>query len=139
MAGSYLNQTEVVTSYELSGDRRYETSASSQNFGWHWDQPEAVVIGRGIISIDSLRGNVLASEFSSPLLLTETDRLPTEVSRELSRISPKRVYLLSGEREIISKGVEQQCSNCCLPVILSGLLEKLGQNLLCYSFRGYGS
>ncbi|MFQ3545413.1 cell wall-binding repeat-containing protein [Halobacillus rhizosphaerae] len=108
VAGSYLNQTDDVTSYELSGDRRYETSASLANFGWHWNQPEAVVIGRGDLPIDSLTGSVLASEFSSPLLLTETDQLPTEVSHELSRLSPKKVYLLGGETGAVSKSVEQE-------------------------------
>ena len=108
VAGSYLNQTDDVTSYELSGDRRYETSASLANFGWHWNQPEAVVIGRGDLPIDSLTGSVLASEFSSPLLLTETDQLPTEVSHELSRLSPKKVYLLGGENGAVSKSVEQE-------------------------------
>ncbi|UOQ45684.1 cell wall-binding repeat-containing protein [Halobacillus salinarum] len=105
VAGSYLNKTDKVNSYELSGNRRYETSAAISNYGWHWNKPNAVVLGRGDLPIDSLTGSVLASQNSAPLMLTETNQLPEEVSRELSRIAPRTVYLLGGSKGAVSKAV----------------------------------
>ncbi|KIL49891.1 cell wall-binding repeat-containing protein [Jeotgalibacillus soli] len=105
ITSSYLDPTKSVKSYSLAGLRRYETGVSISNHGWQREQPQAVVLGRGDLPIDSLTGSVLAAHLDSPLLLTMTDALPEAVMNEIIRLKPQTVYLLGGEGAI-SKNVE---------------------------------
>ncbi|MYL31976.1 SH3 domain-containing protein [Halobacillus halophilus] len=107
VASSYLSAAEEPDSYRLSGINRYETSTALSNYGWHWDEPNAAVIGRGDLPIDSLTGSVLAAYHNSPLLLTQTDQLPATVEKELERMDPTKIYLL-GSEGAVSASVENQ-------------------------------
>ncbi|WP_165769016.1 cell wall-binding repeat-containing protein [Virgibacillus profundi] len=112
VASSYLSPTNnYIDNYSLSGERRYETSVSIANFGWHWDQPSSVVIGRGDIPIDALTGSVLAAKLDSPLLLTQNNELTESVEKELDRLQPDKVYILGGDKTAISPAVEAKLKN----------------------------
>ncbi|WP_234982563.1 cell wall-binding repeat-containing protein [Ornithinibacillus halophilus] len=101
VASSYLSPLQnYMKKYRLSGSRRYETSVSISNFGWHWDQPSTVVIGRGDLPIDALTGSVLASGLDSPLLLTQNNTLTDSVKKEITRLNPSKVYILGGSAAI---------------------------------------
>ncbi|WP_430790403.1 cell wall-binding repeat-containing protein [Virgibacillus flavescens] len=107
VASSYLSPaSEYLDVYELEGINRYETSMSIANYGWHWDQPSSVIIGRGDVPIDALTGSILASALDSPLLLTEKDKLTESVEKELDRLNPENVYILGGSEAAISSEVE---------------------------------
>lgn len=107
VASSYLSPTSLYLDvYELEGFSRYDTSVSIANHGWHWQQPESVVIGRGDVPIDALTGSVLASALDSPLLLTQSNVLTASVEKELDRLKPNKVYILGEEEFAISQEVE---------------------------------
>ncbi|RDW22213.1 hypothetical protein CWR48_00465 [Oceanobacillus arenosus] len=108
VASSYLSpKNEYLDVYRLSGLTRYETGVSISNFGWHWEQPSSVVIGRGDLPIDALTGSVLASSLDSPLLLTQNNKITASVEKELDRLQPDVIYILGGETQAISADVEK--------------------------------
>lgn len=107
VSSSYLSSEDYIDVYRLKGDTRYETGVSISNHGWHWDQTDYVVIGRGDLPIDALTGSVLASELDAPLLLTESNKLTSSVERELDRLNPEFVYIL-GSTGAISSSVESE-------------------------------
>lgn len=107
VSSSYVTAGDYVDVYPLEGQNRFETSVAITNHGWHWEQPEYAVIGRGDLPIDALTGSVLASSLDGPLLLTRNDRLTPAVEQELKRIQPKYVYILGG-KGAISANVESQ-------------------------------
>ncbi|MFC0525276.1 cell wall-binding repeat-containing protein [Pontibacillus salicampi] len=115
VASTFISKSNSVAAYELSGNDRNETSAAITNYGWHREQPEAVILGRGDLPIDSLTGSVLASHLDSPILLTDTDALPAQVKTELQRLSPSTVYILGGEHGAISTKVEKEIEDKILP------------------------
>ncbi|WP_112179947.1 MULTISPECIES: cell wall-binding repeat-containing protein [Paraliobacillus] len=90
---------------EIQGETRYGTSVAVSNSGWE-ETSDYVVLGRGDNPIDSLTGSVLAKKYNSPLLLTKTDFLPSEISTEISRLNPKHVIVLGGESAISSAVVK---------------------------------
>lgn len=89
---------------DLGGYDRYSTSVEISKNGWS-NQTEAVVLGRGDISIDALTGSVLAKKYNSPLLLVQSNSLPDSVEKELQRLSPKKIFILGGT-SAISKELE---------------------------------
>lgn len=109
IASSYLNPTNnYIDVFPLYGDTRYETAVSVANHGWHWQQPNSVVIGRGDLPIDALTGSVLASKLDAPLLLTQINKLTPSVEKELDRLKPKKIYILGGDETAISPSVENK-------------------------------
>ena len=108
VASSYLSpKNEYIDTYNLFGTNRYETSVAISNHGWHWNQPESVIIGRGDLPIDALTGSVLAATLDAPLLLTRSTYLVDIVEKEIDRLKPKNIYILGGE-QAISKEVENK-------------------------------
>ncbi|GAA5415824.1 hypothetical protein Pryu01_00856 [Paraliobacillus ryukyuensis] len=113
VAASYLNEAkQIVTA--LEGERRYETSASISNYGWHWNNQKSVIIGRGDQPIDALTGSVIAGYNRAPLLLTKQTELPAEIKTELVRLQPRHytnssytIYIMGGA-EAVSAQVERE-------------------------------
>ncbi|SDM54618.1 cell wall-binding repeat-containing protein [Sediminibacillus halophilus] len=112
VASSYLSSSQNLLTYALEGSRRYETSASIANYGWHWNNANGVVLGRGDLPIDALTGSVLAAKFDSPLLLTTRDTLQEVTLKEVDRLNPEhyvsgskpyKIYLLGGTAAVSSK------------------------------------
>ncbi|MGB2992768.1 MAG: cell wall-binding repeat-containing protein, partial [Paenisporosarcina sp.] len=100
VASSYLMPEKKVSVLNLSGKRRYETSARISNVGWHSDLAQTVVLGRGDLPIDALTGSVLAAQKGAPILLTESTNLTAPIAKELSRLKPEIIYILGGESAI---------------------------------------
>jgi len=100
VASSYLMPEKKVSVLNLSGKRRYETSARISNVGWHSDLAQTVVLGRGDLPIDALTGSVLAAQKGAPILLTESTNLTAPIAKELSRLKPETIYILGGESAI---------------------------------------
>lgn len=115
VAASYLNEAQQTVT-ALEGERRYETSASISNYGWHWNNQKSVIIGRGDQPIDALTGSVIAGYNRAPLLLTTQTELPAEIKTELLRLQPSHykntsytIYIMGGE-EAVSAQIEEQIS-----------------------------
>ncbi|MFD2044509.1 cell wall-binding repeat-containing protein [Ornithinibacillus salinisoli] len=106
IASNYL---KAIQANEMHGDNRYQTSVAISQKGWE-DTSDYVVLGRGDNPIDALTGSVLAKKYHSPLLLTKTNSLPSEASKEIDRLQPKNVIILGGEAAI-SKVVEKSLEN----------------------------
>nr|WP_302328465.1 cell wall-binding repeat-containing protein [Salirhabdus salicampi] len=84
---------------ELYGKNRFETSTNVSKHGWP-ESASTVVLGRGDVPIDALTGSVLAKKTQSPLLLTNSSNLPTNVEDEIDRLQPSRIYILGGQGAI---------------------------------------
>jgi minor extracellular protease Epr len=93
-------------SFSIHGRNRYETSVMISQSGWP-NGSTHVILGRGDIPIDALTGSILASKLESPILLTESSRLPIEVMKELQRLKPTTVIILGGE-VAISQNIENE-------------------------------
>lgn len=100
VASSYVMPDKKVNVLNLSGQRRYETSARISNVGWHNDLSRTVVLGRGDVPIDALTGSVLAAQKGAPLLLTESTKLTDPIAKELIRLKPETIYILGGATAI---------------------------------------
>ncbi|WP_066172843.1 SpoIID/LytB domain-containing protein [Bacillus marinisedimentorum] len=98
---------------QLAGPSRYQTSVAVSEKGW--ENANSVVIGRGDISVDALAGSVLAKKLDSPLLLTESNEVPTSVLNEIKRLNASNVYLLGGQAAI-SDTVTRQLEDAGLTV-----------------------
>ncbi|WP_209121663.1 cell wall-binding repeat-containing protein [Alkalihalobacillus sp. BA299] len=99
-------KAQQLNAIELSGQNRYETSVVISQHGWA-NGSEAVILGRGDMAIDALTGSVLAKKHQSPLLLTQSDRLPREVEQEIDRLKPKTIYITGGTSAVSSQ-IENQ-------------------------------
>jgi minor extracellular protease Epr len=93
-------------SFSIHGRNRYETSVMISQNGWP-NGSNHVLLGRGDIPIDALTGSILASKMDSPILLTQSSKLPTEVRTELQRLKPTSITILGGEAAI-SGSIEQE-------------------------------
>ena len=85
--------TEVVA---VEGDTRYSTAVAASQKAFP-DGADIVVLATGANWPDALGGSALAGAVNGPLLLTRPDSLPDEVAAEITRLAPKRVYVLGGE------------------------------------------
>lgn len=119
VASSYVNSSEYIDVYLLSGSTRYDTAVSVANHGWHLDQPTSVVIANGVLPVDALTGSVLASSLNAPVLLSRTDKLADSTLKELARIKPKTIYILGGT-SAISEEVATKLSEYGTIVRISG-------------------
>jgi minor extracellular protease Epr len=94
------------SSYSLHGRNRFETSVVISQRGWP-DGASNVLLGRGDVPIDALTGSVLAGTLGSPILLTDSKRIPIEVMDEIKRLNPQNILLLGGEAAI-STGIKNE-------------------------------
>jgi putative cell wall-binding protein len=78
-----------------AGPDRYATSATiSANY--FEAGPGVVFIANGEDFADALSGGAAAHQASAPLLLTQTDGLPSATAAELERLAPGRIVVLGG-------------------------------------------
>ncbi|MBH8604116.1 cell wall-binding repeat-containing protein [Thermoactinomyces sp. CICC 10522] len=95
----------------LSGANRYEVSSNvSQELSALNISSDTVLLARGDLYTDALSGGPLAAKNKSPILLTTTDSLPTQVQLELQRRKPGKVIILGGTGSV-SANVETQLHN----------------------------
>lgn len=95
--------TAVGGTDRLAGADRYETGVAI-TAAYDADQAQAY-IASGLAWPDALAGAALAGYEGAPMLLTETDSVPTTVMDELDRLSPAGVTILGGTA-VVSQGVE---------------------------------
>lgn len=90
---------------EVKGDSRYATAVEASKKAYpDPDEVDIVVLATGQNWPDALGGSALAGTVGGPLLLTRPDVLPASVAAELTRLQPKRVYVLGGT-SAVSDGV----------------------------------
>ncbi|MFC0906735.1 cell wall-binding repeat-containing protein [Clostridium sp. MT-14] len=106
----------------LSGQDRYETSANISKNNWSTSENVVLSSGQGDDKFaDSLAGTTLAYQLNSPILLTNTNYIPTVISDEIKRLNAENIYLLGGTG-VISSAVENSLKNLGYSVTrLSGL------------------
>lgn len=101
---------------ELSGLNRIKTSIEVSKSlypnGFDDNKEEKVVLlATGYDSADALSAGPLSAKYGqSPLLLSETEKLSSNVKDELKRLGAKKVYIIGGQ-EAISKQVETELRN----------------------------
>jgi putative cell wall-binding protein len=86
-----------TTFTKVEGDTRHETAVAASKKAY--PDPNAVdivVLATGANWPDALGGAALAGTVNGPLLLTTRDTIPAAVAAEITRLAPKRVYVLGG-------------------------------------------
>ncbi len=89
-----------------AGPDRYATSAtiSANSFA---PGAATVYIASGQVYTDALSGAPVAGKNASPVLLTDTDRIPGAIVTELQRLQPGRILIMGGVNTITA-AVERQ-------------------------------
>ena len=90
------------------GENRYETAVQISDSGW--STSEKVVIATGQNYPDALAGVPLAYHMDAPILLTQTNALPSSTKEELQNLKASKAYLLGGA-VAISENVENTLKN----------------------------
>lgn len=97
-------QTSGVT--RLGGADRYETSVKIAEYGW--SKADTVFIAGAQTNTefaDALAGTPLAYSDDAPILLTRHDALPSNISAEITKLSPKNIVILGGTG-VVSSSIE---------------------------------
>lgn len=89
--GSYTDG--VVTRY--SGANRFATAAAISNATFS-PGVDTVYIANGYGFPDALSGAAVAARDGSPMLLVQTNQLPSATATELNRLNPGRIVVLGG-------------------------------------------
>lgn len=92
---SKWNVSVPTTVAAVAGASRYATAVEASKKAYP-DTADIVVLATGANWPDALGGAALAGAVHGPLLLTTKDTLPAEVAAEITRLQPKRVYVLGG-------------------------------------------
>jgi hypothetical protein len=97
------NSSNVI---RLGGTDRYDTSVKISQYGWR--QADTVFIAgaeHDTDFADAIAGTPLAHSYDAPILLTRAAALPDNISEEITRLSPKNVYILGGTG-VVSSNIE---------------------------------
>lgn len=92
----------------ISGSDRYATSARASSAGFK-TSASAVVIAAGTAWPDALGASALAGAVNGPILLVQSNRLPTPVANEITRlkgIGAKKAYIIGGS-SVVGDGVAE--------------------------------
>gem|GEM_PF-4861204 len=82
---------------EVAGADRLLTAVEASRMAYPVDgSVDIVVLATAFNWPDALGGTALAGTVHGPLLLTPPDALPSAVAAEITRLAPKRVYVLGG-------------------------------------------
>ncbi|WP_053942928.1 cell wall-binding repeat-containing protein [Kallipyga gabonensis] len=81
----------------ISGSTRYDTALALAK---DYPSAPAVVIARGDDFADALAATPLAHSLGGPILLNPTDKLRTDVSKEIRRLRPRTIYIVGGTSAI---------------------------------------
>lgn len=82
---------------EVAGGNRISTAIEASKRAYPVDgSVDIVILATAYNWPDALGGAALAGAVHGPLLLTPHDALPAEVAAEITRLAPKRVYVLGG-------------------------------------------
>lgn len=89
------------------GATRYETAVEVSKTLYPNSASQAVLALGSDVSVDALTAGPLARKLGGPLLLSQTDTVPTATMQELARLNVETVTIVGGEAAI-SASVEQQ-------------------------------
>ena len=97
-----VRSEDGITAMRFAGANRYETAVCISRLSWRREWTKSVVLARGDKYPDALAGAPLAAQYEGPLLLTQTDAIPSDVLNEIQRIlvPGRTVYLLGGTSAI---------------------------------------
>ena len=102
---SSIDKADEITIERISGPDRYETAVSLSKNGW--EESEVAVLATGHNYPDALSATPLAYRYNAPLLLTDTNKVPTAVKKELERLNVSEVVIIGG-KSVITPNVEQE-------------------------------
>ncbi|MBM7605570.1 cell wall-associated protease [Metabacillus crassostreae] len=100
--------------YRISGADRFETAVNVSIEGWETSEVAVIATGRNFP--DALSATPLAYKNNAPLLLTDTNTLPSSVKDELKRLSVKSVILIGGT-SVITSNVEKEIKDLGISAI----------------------
>ena len=80
----------------VAGPDRYATAAAVSRDRFPAALGGTVVVAAGASWADALAAGPAAAHWGGPLLLTDTDRLPSTTAAELERLQPGRIVLVGG-------------------------------------------
>lgn len=90
------------------GTNRFDTAKKISSVGnWNAESSDTVILVNGNAIADGITATPLASSYNSTILLTNTDKLPSETIEQMNLLAPKTVILIGGENAISSK-LEQE-------------------------------
>jgi hypothetical protein len=75
-----------------------------------WTIANAVVIARGDLEVDSLAAVAYARANGMPILLTETDEIPSQTIDVLEKLNPKKI-IIAGGPVAVSEAVEKELAS----------------------------
>ena len=107
-AGGHTDLDEAIapTWSRWAGPDRYATSATiSANY--FAARTGVVFIANGEDFADALSGGAAAHQAKAPLLLTQTDGLPSATAAELKRLAPGRIVVLGGPNAVSDAVVDE--------------------------------
>lgn len=90
----YTRSTGADAVTRIAGKDRFDTSARIS--GLYPSGVATAYVATGRAFPDALSGAALAGTQDSPLLLVDTQRIPTSVQAELTRLRPQRIVILGG-------------------------------------------
>ncbi|WP_101773106.1 N-acetylmuramoyl-L-alanine amidase [Peptostreptococcus faecalis] len=98
---NYAKSAANVSS--IYGADRYQTAVQVSKSGWPNGSDSVVVVNSKNVMI-GLIATPYATMLNAPILVTNTNSLDSNVSNELKRLKPKKVYII-GDRDLVSKSV----------------------------------
>ncbi len=106
--GPELGVTSFSKTERIAGEDRYATAAAASQKSFT-ATAAAVVLASGASPADALAGAPLAGSVAggAPVLLVKRDLLPSATLAEITRLKPKKVYILGG-KGAVSEAVEAQ-------------------------------
>jgi putative cell wall-binding protein/5-hydroxyisourate hydrolase-like protein (transthyretin family) len=112
-------RTGDVLEVPIAGDDRYKTAVAISKAAF--DSADWVVIATGANWPDALGGSALAGALDGPILLTETNALPTVVRDEVVRLGADKAIILGG-----TSAVSTTVENALKTLLGAGDVERLG-------------
>lgn len=102
----FFNSTNVQASTKrLSGNDRYATSASIALDGWKRSNYAVLVSGEDFP--DTLSAAPLAKKYNAPILLTETNSIPTDTLNVIQQLKVSEIIIIGGTG-VVSSSIENK-------------------------------
>ena len=95
--------------------RRAPATLSAAAAAWFWTSATTVVIASAEDFPDALAGAAVAAEHDAPLLLTDPDRLSSDVADRIRQLGPARAVVLGGTAAV-ADGVADELDDLVLVV-----------------------
>lgn len=102
----------------IAGENRYETAALISKTGWT-KTTNNIILATGEDFPDSLCAAPLAAKLKAPILLTDKNELNDFTQKEISRLKPKKVYIIGGQG-VVTENVEDEIKSMHVNVVRIG-------------------